>query len=131
MAEPEKNSCTRASSPHRGRTTSAKFHDYLVCYDIKHARNLRAVNRYMRGTGIPIQRSVFICRLAGRQHAEMIEKLESLVDDGTDDVRIYRMRATSEITFQGCRPLPEGLHLDAWNFVSVGDRSSSSIGDAE
>ena len=98
---------------------STHLHDYLVCYDIKHARNLRAVNRYLRGIGVPIQFSVFICRLDGRQYAELIEKLESLVDTSTDDVRIYRLAAASPVAFQGHSPLPKGLYTDSWNFVNL------------
>ena len=119
MPEQEKHAGRYNALPRFGPALSAQFRDYLVCYDIKHARNLRAVNRYMRGIGVPIQFSVFICRLAGRQHAEMIGKLESLVDPSTDDVRIYRLAATSRVAFQGHSLLPKGLYTDSWNFVNL------------
>ncbi|MQM39394.1 CRISPR-associated endoribonuclease Cas2 [wastewater metagenome] len=85
--------------------------NYLVCYDIRDPKRLRRVHRCMRGWGLPLQYSVFYCRLTPALRKALIAELRERIDDGADDVRIYSMQSRGTIHFQGRSPLPEGLNI--------------------
>lgn len=68
--------------------------DYVVSYDIANSRRLMRVHRYLRAWGVPLQRSVFFCRLNQRERRLLIEELLERIDVKADDVRIYGVRAT-------------------------------------
>lgn len=66
----------------------------------------------MRQWGVRLQYSVFYCQLTPSLRKALISELDGLIDDRADDVRIYSMQSNSRITFQGRRPLPEGVYIN-------------------
>ncbi len=85
---------------------------YLVCYDIRDPDRLRRVHRCMREWGLPLQYSVFYCRLRPQGQRRLQRALQGLIDERVDDIRIYCLRDSATITFQGVEPIPEGLILE-------------------
>lgn len=70
--------------------------DIIVAYDIATADRrgelrLRRVADVCSAYGHRIQKSVFECRLPGRQLARMIGELEDVIDRSQDTVSIYRI----------------------------------------
>jgi CRISPR-associated protein Cas2 len=86
--------------------------DYLVCYDIKDERRLQRVCRYLKGKGLHLQYSVFLCSLRWPELKELKAELTSLIDEKQDDVRLYPLPARALVAaFGRAEPLPKGLYL--------------------
>ncbi len=61
-------------------------HLYIVVYDISDPRRWRRVFRLMNGYGEWVQLSVFQCRLSRRRHAELVARIDDLIDHDADHV---------------------------------------------
>ena len=61
-------------------------HLYIVVYDICDPKRWRRVFRLMQGYGEWVQLSVFQCRLGRRRHAELVARLDDLIDHAEDHV---------------------------------------------
>lgn len=85
---------------------------YLVCYDIVDPVRLAKVFRLMKGAGLHLQYSVFLCSFTWPELKEMKERLGTLIDHGADDVRIYPLPSGLQtyVLGQGAR-VPEGVEL--------------------
>ena len=77
---------------------------YLVCYDIADERRLQKVCNFMKGIGVHLQYSVFLCRLTWRELGGLKEALEHLIEPSEDDVRIYPLPSRSLIFALGRGP---------------------------
>ncbi|WP_435101145.1 CRISPR-associated endonuclease Cas2 [Arhodomonas sp. AD133] len=86
-----------------------RYADYIVCYDIRDDKRLRAVHDCMRQWGIPLQYSVFYCRLSKNLRKRLIQELRVRIDERVDDVRVYTMQASGTIHFQGKAPVANDL----------------------
>lgn len=60
----------------------------LVCYDIRDPVRLRRVHKTVRDFGIPVQYSVFACRLADRDRAALEARLLDMMDQTVDHVML-------------------------------------------
>lgn len=74
---------------------------YLVCYDFpatKPGNRRRAkVAKFLEGHGDRVQYSVFELRMKDAEEVlELERKLQKLIDDLVDSVRIYRMNTMTE-----------------------------------
>jgi len=54
---------------------------HLVAYDVHDDQRLRRVAQLLLGYGTRVQYSVFRCRLTPRLRAELVWKLDQIVDD--------------------------------------------------
>ncbi len=61
---------------------------YLVAYDIRDDRRLRAVATCMEGFGTRVQFSVFICDLSDRENVMMRSDIESRINHAEDSIMI-------------------------------------------
>ena len=61
-------------------------HLYIVVYDIADSKRWRRVFRLMQGYGEWVQLSVFQCRLSRRRHADLVARLDALIDHVEDHV---------------------------------------------
>lgn len=93
--------------------------DLLVCYDITEPKRLRRIHRHMRTWGIPIQYSVFCCRLTAPERKRLESDLHDLIDERTDDVRIYALHASRGIEFVGRRFNSDGVALHGLGALPV------------
>lgn len=59
---------------------------YLVAYDIRDPKRLRAVFKLMRGHGDHLQYSVFRCELSDRERAELVTRLGEKIKPSEDQV---------------------------------------------
>lgn len=85
---------------------------YLVCYDIADERRLARVYAFLKQRGIHIQYSVFHCRLAWPELLELKSRLQGLIDDDEDDVRLYPLPAAMKVVVFGCGDrVPDGVDL--------------------
>ncbi|MEW6245676.1 MAG: CRISPR-associated endonuclease Cas2 [Nitrospirota bacterium] len=82
---------------------------YLVCYDIADEGRLTRVYRYMKGVGVHVQYSVFLCSFTWPELQGVVSRLNDLIDAKADDVRIYPLPSGDTITALGCGDrLPKG-----------------------
>jgi CRISPR-associated protein Cas2 len=58
-----------------------KRHWHLVAYDVRDDQRLRRVAKLMEGYGSRVQFSVFRCRLTTKMRAEMLWRLDQIMDD--------------------------------------------------
>lgn len=83
---------------------------YLVAYDIRDDKRLRAVAGCMEGYGVRIQYSVFICDLSAREKILMRGDIETTMRQSEDSVMIIDLGAagdSSRFVFLGRHePLP-------------------------
>jgi CRISPR-associated protein Cas2 len=63
-------------------------HLYMVAYDIADPKRWRALFRLMKGYGEWLQLSVFQCRLNHMRHAEMLQNIESILNQAEDHALI-------------------------------------------
>ena len=61
-------------------------HLFIVAYDIADPRRWRKVYKLMHGYGVWVQLSVFQCRLNRRRQAELVARLDRLIDHKADHV---------------------------------------------
>ncbi len=86
--------------------------NYLVCYDITEPRRLARVYKLMKGRGLHIQYSVFHCSLTWPNLLELKDKLNSLIDEKEDDLRIYPLPAEEKVIVMGCGDrVPDGVEI--------------------
>lgn len=79
---------------------------YLVAYDIRDDRRLRAIASCMEGYGERVQYSVFICDLSDREKYLMRTDVESRMKQSEDSVMIIDLGAagdSSRFLFLGYR----------------------------
>ncbi|WP_138380363.1 CRISPR-associated endonuclease Cas2 [Luteithermobacter gelatinilyticus] len=86
---------------------------YLIGYDIAHPRRLGRLHRRLKGYGIPIQYSLFLCSLTETRLAECVAMIEEIINPREDDVRLYPL-PTNYWSFRlGRAVLPDGIvHTD-------------------
>ena len=86
--------------------------NYLVCYDIADERRLARVYALMRQRGIHIQYSVFHCRLTWPELLELKRRLQEIIDEEADDVRLYPLPAAVKVTILGRGDrVPDGVEV--------------------
>ena len=86
--------------------------NYLVCYDIAAPKRLAKVYKFMKGSGIHLQYSVFHCSLTWQQLLQLEEKISWLIDEEEDDVRIYPLPSNGKMIVMGCGDrVPEGVEI--------------------
>ncbi len=61
-------------------------HLYIVVYDIANPKRWRQVFKVMQGYGAWVQLSVFQCRLSRRRHADLVARLDGMIDHTKDHV---------------------------------------------
>ena len=61
-------------------------HLYIVVYDIGDPKRWRRVFKLMRGYGEWVQLSVFQCRMSRRRHADLVARLDGMIDHSEDHV---------------------------------------------
>lgn len=89
-------------------------HRYLVAYDIREARRLRAVHRVMREYGWSMQFSVFVCDLDAIEVFGLKGALADIIDHSDDSVAVVDLGLPEErgrrcFDFLGVAPrLPRG-----------------------
>lgn len=86
--------------------------NYLVCYDIRNEKRLVKVYRTLKQMGIHVQYSVFHCRLTWQELIELKGKLQGIIDEKEDDVRIYPLPQELTVSVMGCGDrIPQGITL--------------------
>jgi len=86
--------------------------NYLVCYDIRDEKRLVKVYRTLKQMGIHVQYSVFHCRLTWQELIELKGKLQGIIDEKEDDVRIYPLPQELKVSIMGCGDrIPQGITL--------------------
>ncbi len=88
-----------------------KAMDLLVCYDISHPRRLRRVHKCMCHWGLPLQYSVFYCKLTLKKRRQLESELRHLINGNTDDVRVYGLKSQVPIHFLGKKPFAQDIQL--------------------
>lgn len=69
-----------------------KKFNFLVCYDIADVKRLRKIARLLESVSIRIQYSLYYCMDSSSDEMKiLIQKLEGLIDQEQDDVRIYKV----------------------------------------
>lgn len=80
---------------------------YLVTYDIREPKRLRAVHTCMKGYGDPLQYSVFLCDLDGMERIRMLVELRDAMNEREDSIAIVDLGETA------------GNALDCFQFLGV------------
>ncbi len=75
--------------------------ELLVTYDVSTEdragrRRLRKVAKVCEAHGRRVQYSVFECSLDAAQHELFVHKLQEIIDEEHDSLRLYRLRRTRE-----------------------------------
>jgi CRISPR-associated protein Cas2 len=84
---------------------------WLIAYDIRCPRRLKRVHRYLSSVAVHVQYSVFVTRSTPQKLGTVRAALNDLIDDRSDDVRIYRVPENPAIETLGAQGLPEGILL--------------------
>ena len=100
---------------------------YLVAYDIRDDRRLRAVANCTEGYGDRIQFSVFVCDLSDTEKFAMRADLESRMNQSEDSVNEFEYRAlpTASRSSGIARQSARGTTPRSWRRVPSGNNSST------
>lgn len=86
--------------------------NYLICYDIADPVRLAKVLKYMKGRGVHIQYSVFLCTLTYPKLKATMEDLKDFINVQKDDIRIYPLPSCGRVQVLGLGArIPEGVGL--------------------
>lgn len=87
---------------------------WLIAYDVREARRLAAVHRYVKRIAVPVQYSVFVTSASARQIEAVSGALSTLIDARSDDVRLYPIPEKTYVHTLGSTMLPaDALLLQA------------------
>jgi len=80
---------------------------YVISYDIVDNKIRNKVSKYLESKAIRVQRSVFEADWSKKILLDVKEKLNYLIDNKKDTIRIYRLcrSCQSDITNFGCVPI--------------------------
>jgi CRISPR-associated protein Cas2 len=84
---------------------------WLIAYDITDPDRLRRIHRFLKQRAVPVQYSVFAPQDTPARIGRLRAELAQMIDKRSDDVRIYPVAMTPELTVLGVRALPEGVLL--------------------
>jgi CRISPR-associated protein Cas2 len=84
---------------------------HLICYDIANPKRLGRVYRYLTTRATPLQYSVFVANLRRRDLSDIIREVNTRIDLGEDDVRIYPLPQSLRVAALGQSYFPEGTTL--------------------
>lgn len=86
--------------------------NYLVCYDIANPKRLSRVFRLLKGRGLHMQYSVFLCRLTWEELKGLKELLAAVINEKEDDIRVYPLPSELKVTAMGRGDrIPEGVDV--------------------
>ncbi|WP_418186819.1 CRISPR-associated endonuclease Cas2 [Aliarcobacter lanthieri] len=75
-----------------------KLHDYLICYDIADKKRLVKISKLLERTAARIQYSIyFYPKVAKESINELKDKLNELINQEEDDIRIYKIDIKNSI----------------------------------
>ena len=74
--------------------------EFAICYDISSDTERLRVDKFLKGYGFRVQKSVFECRLTRSGKAAVVEGLRKM-DLRTGSVKIYRIYGGSEAIILG------------------------------
>ncbi|MCL4545368.1 MAG: CRISPR-associated endonuclease Cas2 [Chloroflexi bacterium] len=77
-----------------GRRRDTEF--LVVSYDVLNDRRRNRVHKLLTGYGQWVQYSVFECYLTKRQQVDLFGRLERLIDENEDKVRVYHLCGACE-----------------------------------
>lgn len=83
---------------------------YLIGYDIKNAKRIRKIHRYLTRHSMPIQYSVFLYIGSEQSLQKHIQNMLQLIDQKEDDLRIYEIPEHGKQYRLGQPVLPEGIY---------------------
>ena len=69
------------------------------------------VHRLVKRHGLALQYSVFYLEMTNAEVGRLLGKLEELIDERVDDVRVYAISRFEDIQMLGESLLPEGVQL--------------------
>ena len=84
---------------------------WLLAHDIRDPRRLQRVWRYLRREGVRLQYSIYLLACTRNHIEEVMERLLQLIDEKSDDVRIYPLNENTRIWGLGAQFNDDGNTL--------------------
>lgn len=75
--------------PNAGILAESSAQRWLLAHDIADPKRLRKVWRVMRKVGVPLQYSLYLLRGNRRAIDKTLDQLRDLIDNKSDDLRVY------------------------------------------
>jgi CRISPR-associated protein Cas2 len=94
---------------------------YLIAYDITDPKRLNRIARYLSKRAVRVQYSVFAAELSRRALDDTVEGLNALINQRTDDVRIYPLPREGDVALLGRQIFPKDILLlnDGYNVLRL------------
>ena len=83
---------------------------FIIGYDVKSAKRLRRIRRFMAGRAVALQLSVFLFEGTKEACLRCINEACRLLDLKNDDLRCYQLPLNCSHLRLGAATLPEGLY---------------------
>jgi len=99
----------KKSTPDASRHSHAQR--WLVAYDIKDAKRLAKIGRYINKEAVRLQYSIYLVAGTRRKMDEIMEQLEKLMNPKEDDVRIYPLGESTRFWGLGTQFMLDGNTL--------------------
>lgn len=91
-------------------------HRFLITYDVRDPRRLRRVFRELKGYGVGVQDSVFVCKLTMRQYRFLRWRLERLM--AAEDT-LLAVRLTPSCLWEVRGPGPLNLDEEETSYLVI------------
>ena len=85
---------------------------YIIAYDIGDRKRLVKIHRLLKQQAIPLQYSVFYTKLTPQQLRHLKQKIEKMIVDSEDDIRIYPLPQKPQWSMLGKSLLPPHYYGD-------------------
>lgn len=85
------------TSTNQAPLTHSHCERWLLAHDICDKRRLQRVWRYLSQEGVRVQYSVYLLAGTRQQIEKILAKLRTLVDEQSDDIRVYPLTANTRI----------------------------------
>lgn len=84
---------------------------WIIAYDITHPKRLSRIWRILRRQAMPLQHSIYLFAGNQNQLQRLLDTIEPLIDQHSDDIRAYPLGANTRIWTLGQQNLDSGNPL--------------------
>ncbi len=85
-----------------------KRFNFLLCYDISDPKRLQKIAKLLESFAIRIQYSLYYCKdSSAEEMKELVKKLNELIDQKEDDIRIYQVDKNKSLNLKSAVDLKQ------------------------
>ena len=77
--------------------SNQQSHEFLITYDISDNKKRRLLYSFLKGYGMALQKSVFLCSLLAKQHKEVRQVLNAIELESTEAIHCFQINEVKSL----------------------------------